>query len=256
MQLVAGVNHVAVITEDLDRFIDFYTTVFDLDVVFSDDNPAFRHAILRTGPESWLHPVEVAGNPHGAAVPEMFNRGHLDHLSLTAASYESFDVLCDRLVERGACDGDVDDIGAFHSLGFTDPDGMHVELTVIVDPALGASTIPGRSCGPSVDRLGLGRRRGDLGRGARQLVERVDQRPQPGLLEDVERQHDPRLVEPVVGRHLRRKRLRALDSAGDAQVAEVLVQVVDLGVGRRGLAAGSPAGRPPTGSSGSCGRSR
>lgn len=34
------------------------------------------------------------------------------------------------------CDGSVDDLGAFHSLWFDDPDGMRVELTVIVDHEL------------------------------------------------------------------------------------------------------------------------
>ena len=137
MSLVDGLNHVAVMTGDLDRFVGFYTDVFDLDVVFREETPQFRHAILRTGETSWLHPVEVTGNPHGAAVPRMFERGHLDHLSLAAASPEAFAELRDRLVDRGACDGAVDDLGAFHSLWFEDPDGMRGEVAVIVDPGLG-----------------------------------------------------------------------------------------------------------------------
>jgi catechol 2,3-dioxygenase-like lactoylglutathione lyase family enzyme len=136
MTLVTGMNHVAVLTEDLDRFVEFYTSVFDLDVVFSETTPAFRHAILRTGPDSWLHPAEVHGNPHGSAIPRMFDRGHLDHLALTVASPDAFETLHDRLRQRGACDGAVDDLGAFHSLWFDDPDGMRVELVVIVDPEL------------------------------------------------------------------------------------------------------------------------
>ena len=48
MQLTAGINHVAVLTDDLDRFVDFYREVFDVDVVFSEDAPSFRHAILRS----------------------------------------------------------------------------------------------------------------------------------------------------------------------------------------------------------------
>jgi catechol 2,3-dioxygenase-like lactoylglutathione lyase family enzyme len=136
MSLVAGLNHVAVVTDDLDRFLDFYTGVFDLDVVFSEATPHFRHAILRTGESSWLHPVELTGNRHGSAMAEMFERGHLDHLSLAAASPDAFDVLRGRLADRGACDGTVDDLGAFHSVWFEDPDGMRGELAVIVDPEL------------------------------------------------------------------------------------------------------------------------
>ncbi|MBL7497377.1 VOC family protein [Frankia sp. CNm7] len=136
MSLVQGVNHAAVLTADLDRFIDFYTGVFDLEVVFREETPAFRHAILRAGPTSWLHPAEVPGNAHGAGVPAMFDRGHLDHVALTAASPETFAVLRARLSERDASDGTVEDLGAFHSLWFTDPDGMRGELTLIVDPGL------------------------------------------------------------------------------------------------------------------------
>ena len=136
MTLLSGINHVAVMTDDLDRFVDFYTDVFGLEVVFEETTPAFRHAILRTGPDSWLHPAQVTGNAHGAALPAMFERGHLDHLALTASSAEAFADLRRRLVERGACPGDVEDLGAFHAVWFEDPDGMRVELTVIVDPEL------------------------------------------------------------------------------------------------------------------------
>jgi catechol 2,3-dioxygenase-like lactoylglutathione lyase family enzyme len=136
MTLLTGINHVAVVTDDLDRFVDFYTDVFGLEVVFEEATPAFRHAILRTGPDSWLHPAQVTGNAHGTALPAMFDRGHLDHLALTAASAEAFADLRQRLIERGVHRGEVEDLGAFHAVWFDDPDGMRVELIVIVDPEL------------------------------------------------------------------------------------------------------------------------
>ena len=124
------------LTDDLDRFVEFYSTVFDLDVAFAETTPAFRHAILRTGADSWLHPAEVVGNEHGTASPAMFQRGHLDHLALVADSPAAFHELRDRLTARGATDGTIEDLGAFHALWFTDPDGMRCELTLIVDPHL------------------------------------------------------------------------------------------------------------------------
>ena len=136
MDLLAGVNHIAVLTTDLDRFIEFYTDVFDLEVVFRERTPAFRHAIVRTGPTSWLHPAQVDGNAHGAALPALFDRGHLDHLALTATSAASFRVIRDRLIAPGAPDGTVEDLGAFHSVWFVDPDGMRVEVVVIIDDGL------------------------------------------------------------------------------------------------------------------------
>ena len=136
MSLLSGLNHVAVVTGDLDRFVSFYCEVFGLEVVFEESTPAFRHAILRIGPDSWLHPAQVADNPHASAVPEMFARGHLDHIALGALDAESFAVARSRLVARGATDGTVEDLGAFHSLWFADPDGMRGELTLIVESAL------------------------------------------------------------------------------------------------------------------------
>jgi catechol 2,3-dioxygenase-like lactoylglutathione lyase family enzyme len=136
MTMLTGVNHVAVLTADLDRFVAFYCDVFDLDVAFSETTPMFRHAIVRAGPDSWIHPAEVADNAHADALPAMFQRGHLDHVALGASSAAHFETLRQRLIDHGATDGTVEDLGAFHSLWFTDPDGMHAELTLIVDPTL------------------------------------------------------------------------------------------------------------------------
>jgi hypothetical protein len=67
----------------------------------------------------------------------MFARGHLDHIALTAPSSAAFATLRQRLLERGATSGTVEDVGAFHTLWFQDPDGMRGEVCLIVDPRLG-----------------------------------------------------------------------------------------------------------------------
>ena len=68
----------------------------------------------------------------------MFDRGHLDHLALTAASPAAFATIRDRLIARGAApaDGVIDDLGPFHSVWFVDADGMEGEFTLVVDPDL------------------------------------------------------------------------------------------------------------------------
>jgi catechol 2,3-dioxygenase-like lactoylglutathione lyase family enzyme len=136
MSLVSGINHVAILTEDLDRFIAFYTAVFELEVVFREATPTFSHAILRAGPSAWLHPAAPAGNAHAAALPDMFGRGHIDHLALLAPSAAAFERIRERLLERGASSGVVDDLGAMHALWFRDPDGMHGEICLVVDAEL------------------------------------------------------------------------------------------------------------------------
>lgn len=137
MPHLTGLNHVAVITTDLDRFVAFYYDVFGMVEVFRETIPGLRHAILRIADgSSWLHPVEIPGNEHAPAISRMFCRGHLDHIALAARSSESFEALRARLVAAGASDGSVEDLGAFHSLWFQDPDGMRGELTLLVDRSL------------------------------------------------------------------------------------------------------------------------
>jgi catechol 2,3-dioxygenase-like lactoylglutathione lyase family enzyme len=142
MSLVSGINHVAIMTVDLERFIHFYRSVFEVDEVFREQTPAFRHAILRLAESAWLHPVEISGNAHASAVPEMFARGHLDHLALHVPSSAAFATARQRLLQHGASNGVVEDLGAFHALWFTDPDGMRGELALIVDPDLRAFRAP------------------------------------------------------------------------------------------------------------------
>ncbi len=135
-QLTTGINHVAILTDDLDRFVAFYTEVFGAEVVFTDTNAHFAHAILRIGGVSVLHPVQRPDRAHGAASPRMLDRGHLDHLALDVPSREAFDELRARLVARGASDGSVTDLGPKISFWFTDPDGMHGEVDWVHDPSL------------------------------------------------------------------------------------------------------------------------
>lgn len=136
MPVLAGLNHVAVLTADLDRFTAFYRRIFDLEVVFEEALPGLRHAILQIGPDSWLHPAQVDANPHANAIPAMFQRGHIDHIAFSAKSKDAFDTMRARLIEAGASDGQIDDLGAFHTVWFVDPDGMRGEIAWVVEPSL------------------------------------------------------------------------------------------------------------------------
>jgi catechol 2,3-dioxygenase-like lactoylglutathione lyase family enzyme len=128
MTLLSGINHAAVLTDDLERFVAFYTGVFDAEVIFEEDTPAFRHAMLRVGEVGVLHAVAQPGNPDGRGRPTMLGRGHLDHLGLHVADEASFEEVRDRLRRAGATDGQVYDLGPQVSLWFTDPDGMAGEV--------------------------------------------------------------------------------------------------------------------------------
>ena len=140
--LVNGINHVAVVTADLDRFCAFYVEVVGAAVVFEETTPAFRHAILSVGGDGVLHPIEVAGNPHGQASPAPLDRGHLDHFALNVPSHAAFEQLRGRVLGRGVSDGVVTDLGPKLSFWFTDPDDTHVEVDWVRDPSLAGFHAP------------------------------------------------------------------------------------------------------------------
>lgn len=134
MALTSGCNHVAIVTEDVDRFVAFYTEVFEATVRWDLEDGPVRHVLLDLGNGFVLHPFEFAGgNPHSRGSAVMFDRGHIDHLALDVADADIFEELRRRLVERGATDGAVTDFGPTRNVWFTDPDGHGSEIALWVD---------------------------------------------------------------------------------------------------------------------------
>ena len=128
--LLSGIDHVAILTGDTSRFLEFYEQVFEASHVVVDEQDGFKLTIVHVGATSELNVFELGGNTeHERQVP-MFGRGRLDHLALHAASLESFDEIRDRLMARGASDGFVTDFGPGLSLFFVDPDGLEAEVCV------------------------------------------------------------------------------------------------------------------------------
>src|SRR5688572_19408301 len=123
--LLDGVNHVAVLTNDTDRLHTFYREVFDAKVSRDlREGPGIRLSFVDIGPHTELNVFEVEGATEADRQTPMFGRGRLDHIGLQAASLEAFDLIRDRLVQRGATDGFVTDFGPILSLFFRDPDGL------------------------------------------------------------------------------------------------------------------------------------
>lgn len=128
--LLGGINHVAVLTGDTARFLEFYGDVFGVTHEVLEDNEGFTLTVVWVGPTAELNVFELDGNTeHERQIP-MFGRGRLDHLALEAASIEAFDVIRQRLLARGATDGFVTDFGHMLSLFFRDPDGLESEVCV------------------------------------------------------------------------------------------------------------------------------
>ena len=128
--LLGGINHVAVLTGDTERFLEFYGGVFEATHEVIQQQEGFRLTIVWVGPIAELNVFELSDNTEHERQTPMFGRGRLDHLALEAASLEAFDEIRDRLLERGATDGFVTDFGHLLSLFFRDPDGLEAEVCV------------------------------------------------------------------------------------------------------------------------------
>ncbi len=134
--LLSGVNHVAVLTKDTDRFHAFYRDVFGATVFADqtisdgegDEQQEGRLSFVTIGPHTQFNVFELPGNPEAERHKPMFGRGPIDHIGLQAASQDAFDEIRQRLIERGCTDGFVTDFGVAISLFFIDPDGLEGEV--------------------------------------------------------------------------------------------------------------------------------
>lgn len=128
-ELLNGYNHVATISPDLDRLIEFYGKVFDAEVVF-DLHAAgleLRHVGIEIGDKVFLHAWELPEDNVTAAGNEMFRRGRLDHLALSTPDEDALREVEKRLVAYGAATSE-SDFGNQIAIWFEDPDGMGLEV--------------------------------------------------------------------------------------------------------------------------------
>jgi catechol 2,3-dioxygenase-like lactoylglutathione lyase family enzyme len=126
-----GCHHVALVTEDLDRLLTFHREVFDGRVAWVLEEEGTRHGAIELGGGFHLHAFELAGgNPHARGLPDVFTRGHVDHLALEAPDEVTLQDLRHRLVARGASDGTLHDFGSTRQVWFEDPDGHRCEVVL------------------------------------------------------------------------------------------------------------------------------
>jgi len=131
MSELAGVNHIALLTSDIDRLGAVYEQVFGaakvVDLPIPEPEGPGRPALISIGAGASLHAFEFSRIAPPPAAP-MFQRGRIDHFALNVPDAETFEWLRTQLIARGSTDGTVTDFGVMRVLTFTDPDGHSVEL--------------------------------------------------------------------------------------------------------------------------------
>ena len=133
MPITIGFNHVATLTADMDRLVEFYVNVFDVKVTFEmeakDDHP--RMVILDLGADAALNVFEVPVEEIIGERRRQGGRGAIDHFALAVDSLATLEQMRDRLVSAGAEVGEIQQLGRDWSLFFRDPDGMELEVCAL-----------------------------------------------------------------------------------------------------------------------------
>ena len=125
--LLNGINHIAVLSGDIERLGRFYASVFDAEIgATRDHGPGETMTTIAIGPNTELNVFVIDGNAEAGRQTPMWGRGRLDHFGLAAASAAAFETIRTRLA--GASDGTVNDFGGERSIFFRDPDGLEGEV--------------------------------------------------------------------------------------------------------------------------------
>jgi catechol 2,3-dioxygenase-like lactoylglutathione lyase family enzyme len=134
-----GVNHLALITGDMDATVRFYHGVLGARLVATIGTPDFRHYFFEIGTGSTVAFFEYADTPLAsfakpAGVPDP-RAIQFDHLSLDLEDEAALEALQARLKENDCEVTDVIDHGIMRSIYFTDPNGIALEASWWVNDA-------------------------------------------------------------------------------------------------------------------------
>jgi catechol 2,3-dioxygenase-like lactoylglutathione lyase family enzyme len=126
-----GVNHLAMVTPDMDATVRFYHGVLGMRLVASVMAGPMRHYFFELGPQNTIAFFEVKGartitKQAGVPVDIPFQ---FDHLSFNLPDEQSLVDLQRRLKEHGCEVTDVVDHGMVRSVYFTDPHGIALEAS-------------------------------------------------------------------------------------------------------------------------------
>lgn len=137
----AGLNHLALITNDMDVTVRFWHGVIGTPLVATLGNASFRHYFFDVGRSATVaffeyrgHRVDQFAKPSG--IPDE-RAIQFDHVSLNLPDHEALLALRQRLQAHDCEVTEVVDHGMLRSIYFTDPNGIALEASWWVDDPTG-----------------------------------------------------------------------------------------------------------------------
>jgi catechol 2,3-dioxygenase-like lactoylglutathione lyase family enzyme len=139
-----GINHLALITTDMDATVRFYHGALGARLVSTVATTEFRHYFFEFGPQCTVAFFEYAGvviEPvaKAAGVPDP-RATQFDHLALNLPDEDALIALQQRLRGAGSEVTEIIDHGGVRSVYFTDPNGIALEASWWVHDATGRPT--------------------------------------------------------------------------------------------------------------------
>lgn len=134
-----GINHLALVTPDMDATVRFYHGVLGARLVADLGTPAFRHYFFEFGAGNTVAFFEyrdAAIDPFAvpAGIPDP-RKVQLDHIAFNLPDEDALMALRERLKTANCEVTDVIDHGFLRSIYFTDPHGIALEASFwVTDP--------------------------------------------------------------------------------------------------------------------------
>ena len=128
-----GINHLALITADMDATVRFYHGVLGARLVTTIGTPTFRHYFFEFGVQQTVAffeytGVELDSFAKPAGIPDR-RASQFDHLSFNVPDEHALITLQGRLKAAGCEVTDIVDHGVIRSVYFTDPNGIALEAS-------------------------------------------------------------------------------------------------------------------------------
>ena len=124
---VSAINHIALMTGDLDRLADFYATMFGAQILARSEGTP-RKCFLQLTAATSLHLFEVGPDLARSANDDAFDPGSINHFAIEARDPGEFVRIRASLIQAGRADETVYDAPDLYTIFATDPDGLFIEL--------------------------------------------------------------------------------------------------------------------------------